>query len=167
MTRRFPLLAVAALSSLVSIMPLAGGADASEPGSRLFLTGGGWIGDPDRKLTFGLRLSCPSIASPPDVPGPDAMELGFQGGSRFHLQTVDSAGCATTDPDSGGIYRGTGSGECNGQPAIARFVFRAAPRSGLEEPSAAIQVSSADPSCDVFEAFQPLGSGNIRFHATG
>jgi hypothetical protein len=135
----------------------------------VFLTGGGWTGDPSQKVSFALRLACPPVDDPSRIDGPNQLDVSFGPGSHFHLDTITSASCAV-DPDekqNGGIYRGTGTGECNGQAAAARFVFRSAGKSSLEEDGAAIQVTSDDSACEVFQAFQPIGAGSLRFHRAG
>jgi hypothetical protein len=156
---RLTFLAATVVTAVLVLAPQAG----ADPQSSLFLTGGGWLGQPDQEVTFGLRLACSNEAGPPG--GPNRLEVGFGPGSHFHLETITTAECSTTDPKSGGIYRGTGIGECNGAPAMARFIFR--PSANRDENGAAIQVSGDDPSCQVFQAFQLIGNGSLEFHVPG
>jgi hypothetical protein len=167
MSKRLVLLVAAALTSLALVVPSARG--VPEPHAPLFLTGAGWTGDPEQKVIFALHLGCPPVDDPSQIVGPNQLDVSFGAGSHFRLDTITSASCAVDqdEKENGGIYRGTGTGECNGQIAAARFVFRSAGKSELEESSAAIQVASDDSSCDVFQAFQPIGGGNLRFHRAG
>jgi hypothetical protein len=167
MSRRLVLLAAAVLTSLILVVLCSTG--IADPNTRLFLTGGGWTGDPDQKIVFALRLACPPVDDPSQIDGPNQLDVSFGPGSHFHLDTITSASCAVDQDEkqNGGIYRGTGTGVCNGQIAAARFIFRTAGKSGLEEDSAAIEVASDDSSCDVLQAFQLIGAGNLGFHRAG
>lgn len=135
-------------------------------------TGGGFIGNPDTRVSLGLDLSCTAgdpgselqinwFNPQPDPPGREA----------FHLEVMEQAACETGDPadrNDGGTHEGAGTGVCKtqtGSSAPARVGWRLTD-SGLGGPdtrpdSLEVHISSALPACNL-QVAGPLDGGNFR-----
>jgi hypothetical protein len=93
------------------------------------MTGGGSIFTTSGvRVTHGFELHCGSDSNP--VPaGPNNLEINWDSGNHFHLDTVTLADCSRVDDispapppntaDGFNTYHGIGTGTCNGVSGVA------------------------------------------------
>jgi len=129
------------------------------------MTGGGSVFTSDgTRVTHGFELHC-DVA---DVP--NNLEINWNGGNNFHLETLTKAFCFT-DPkiDSGhpkapfNTYVGTGTGKLNGVPgATATWTFTDAGEPGVND-TASIVIKDAGGNI-VLTVSGNLNHGNQQAH---
>ena len=167
MFRYFPLLLLACALALISLRAPAPANAVAVPD---YVTTGGWfteppsvINDPNNKVNFGAVLQCDA---PFDQPNQLIVHYGDQ--AEFKLQTLTSATCTlnnANDANSGGRYRGTGTGTCNGGPATALTIGFDDAGQGNPNDSARFTITSTVPGCTFAVFGTTLEGGQITLHA--
>jgi len=165
--RYLPLLLLACALAFLS---LRGPEPANAVAIPDYVTTGGWFTEPpfilndvNNKVNFGGVLQC-------DVPfdQPNQLIVHYGDQAEFRLGTLSSATCNlnnVNDPDSGGRYRGTGTGTCNGGPATALLIEFNDDGKGNPNDSARFTISGSMPGCTFAVFATALGGGQITLHA--
>jgi len=169
--RYLPLLLLACALALVSLRGPAP-ANAAVPD---YVTTGGWftqpptmIVDAGNKVTFGGVLQC---NAPLDQP--NQLIVHYTGTlsntpGEFKLETLTSASCTLNNPNdrqSGGQFRGTGTGRCNGGPATALFIEFNDAGQGNPGDNARFTINGPAQGCAFAVFGTTLEGGQITLHA--
>jgi hypothetical protein len=113
----------------------------------------------------GLELHCD------ETQRPNNLEVNWDGGNHFRLDTLDSATCfddpsKMPNPPPAGFdsYKGSGSGSCNGVPgATADWYFTDEGEPGTQDDVVSLSITCADGST-VTAAGQNNVQGNFQAH---
>jgi hypothetical protein len=172
MFRYLPLLLLAGVLSFVSVQNAD---DAEAVAVPDYVTTGGWFDqppgqlfDPDAKVRFGGVLQCDA---PFDMP--NQLIVHYTGTlanvpAEFKLETVTSATCTLNnpnDPQSGGTWRGTGTGRCNGAPATGLLIEFTDTGHGNPGDNAQFQINGPAQGCAFAVFASQLQGGQITLHA--
>ena len=143
------------------------------------MTGGGSLscGGEVGRVTFGFQLHCGRDADGSNPPVPNNLEINFDKGSHFHLDTLNTAFCGgdpTTRPKAPfSVMTAKGFGEFTGeskkQDARIEFVLQdvGEPGAGVDKASFTITTTGKDGDT-VLKCGNYLEGGNIQAHrATG
>lgn len=131
------------------------------------MTGGGSVFTSDgKRVTHGLVVHC----MPGQKKGQDVLQVNWEEGNRFHLETMMSASCSddptiTPDPPAAGFdtYIGTGTGRYNSVAgATVEWTFTDAGEPGTED-TARIAIKDASGST-VLTVSGRLNRGNHQAH---
>lgn len=114
----------------------------------------------------GLQLHCDKTQLP------NNLEVNWDGGNHFHLDTLDSATCfddpaKMPNPPPAGFdsYTGRGTGSCNGAPgATAEWYFTDEGEPGTSDDVVALTITCADGSVLTAGGVDNL-QGNFQAHA--
>jgi hypothetical protein len=98
------------------------------------MTGGGSvITDSGVRVTHGFELHCGPEPGTGPIPGPNNLEINWDSGNHWHLDTLTLADCSSDGfspappPNTASgfdVYHGAGTGTCNGVPGVyAEWVF--------------------------------------------
>lgn len=140
------------------------------------MTGGGSLscgGDVGR-VTFGFQLHCGRNADGSNPPVPNNLEINFDKGTHFHLDTLEFASCGgppSTRPKAPfSVMKAEGTGEFTGeskkQAASIEFELRDNGEPGAGVDFASFKITSGNST--VLECGNYLEGGNIQAHrATG
>jgi hypothetical protein len=122
------------------------------------MTGGGKIAA--STVTHGFHLLCNPLSEP------QRLEVNWDKGNHFHLQTLLTAFCSNDPLISEGqppagfdTYEGSGTGRCNGQPATVTWKFTDAGEPGKND-TARIDISGG---CTLSVSGK-LAAGNHQAH---
>jgi len=128
------------------------------------MTGGGTIPGKVEDIRHGFELHCDAAKIP------NNLEVNWGKGNKFHMETLDSAGC-TDDPsiDEGNpvagfdTYVGSGTGRYNGVAgAIVKFEFTDAGEPGVND-TARITITAPDTSV-ILAVSGNITKGNQQAH---
>lgn len=130
------------------------------------MTGGGWFTSGDSKITLGLELHC-EIS---DLP--NNLEINFDNGNHFHLDTLTSSACFNTDPPPNPpaapftILFGAGTGSYNNVPgATINFGFGDHGEPGTDDTVVYMFITDNNGNPVIAEPGPVvLGSGNFQAH---
>ena len=172
--RRF--IKCATMAAVGSVVVVA--AWAHPPGR---MTGGGsilcTIDGVIQRVTHGFELHCGTGTNPEgsNPPGPNNLEINFDGGNNFHLDALTVANCSddptlVQSPPSAPIdtMTGIGTGTLNKVPAAISFTLTDAGEPGTADTMQFTIVTLSQPSVTVSCPVAALQFGNHQAHrATG